>query len=74
MLTDKLKKEGKYDIDPVTKQTINSPRKFASKMNASFEEKRLAGHEEEVRAGRGWLVIGWGREGGGGGGGSGFRV
>ena len=49
MLTDKLKKEGKYDIDPVTKQTINSPRKFASTMGNTLEERRLAGHEEEVR-------------------------
>ena len=48
MLTDKLKKEGKYDTDPVTKQTINSPRKFANKMGSAFDEKRLAGHEEET--------------------------
>ncbi|GMH51096.1 hypothetical protein TrVE_jg4069 [Triparma verrucosa] len=47
-LTEKLKKEGKYQVDPATRQTINSPRRFADSAGSTLEEKQKAGHEEET--------------------------
>lgn len=47
-LTEKLKKEGKYQVDPTTRQTINSPRRFADSAGSTIEEKQKAGHEEET--------------------------
>jgi hypothetical protein len=49
MLTEKMRKEGKYTVDRATGQTASTPRKHAGKLAGELAAKAsVAGHEEET--------------------------
>jgi hypothetical protein len=49
MLTEKMRKEGKYTVDRATGQTASTPRRHAGKLAGELAAKAsVAGHEEET--------------------------
>jgi len=49
MLTEKMRKEGKYTVDRATGQTASTPRKLVDKLGGELASTaKVAGHEEET--------------------------